>query len=201
MRFALFILLICNFSSVYADAIWPTMFVAEKQVSIPIIVLGLLIEIGFVKYFTKVSLKRAAIVATVMNAASATVGTILITVIGAIVGLSIMLSIDWISIPYINLWGLFAFWLSGYVFAIFMNIWIEGSVIQIMQKLPFSKTFHWLFFANAITVGICMPAFALDSHYWLSITQSIAIPISVISVYGVYLVYRKRKSVKAKRLS
>ncbi|MBO4405333.1 MAG: hypothetical protein J5821_01230 [Alphaproteobacteria bacterium] len=195
MRFLFVPLLVCNVFSVHADVVWPTVFIAARWVSIPVIVLGLLIEIGFVKYFTKVGWKRAIIVATVMNAASATVGTILTAVIGGIVGLSIMLSIDWGSIPYISVWGPFVFWLYGYIFAILMNIWIEGGIIQMMQKLPFSKTFHWLFFANAITVGMCMPAFALDSHSWLSITQAIAIPILVISVYSTYLVYRYRKSI------
>ena len=192
MRIFLWLLLVCSFSSVHADVVWPSMYIVSGRFSIPVIISGLLIEIGFVKYFTKVSWKRAIIVATVMNAVSATVGTFLIAILG------LLIDVAWLFDFYTKLGMPLFHWthfLLAYIFAVLVNILIEGDIIKIMTKLPLSKTFYWLFVANAITVGMCMPAFAFDSHSWLSITQAIAIPILVISVYAAYLVYRNRKSI------
>ena len=83
-RFLFLIFLICIFPYVYADVIWPSMYIASEQGSIPIIIAGLLIEIGFVKYFAKVGWIKTIVVTTVMNAVSATIGRILILISGLI---------------------------------------------------------------------------------------------------------------------
>ena len=76
MKLLMFLILVCGMQSANADFIWPIAFVLVKWHSLPVILAGLLIEIGFVKYFTKIQWKRAVIVATAMNAASAILGTI-----------------------------------------------------------------------------------------------------------------------------
>lgn len=60
-----------------------------------------------------------------------------------------------------------------------------------MMKLPVSKTFRWLFFANAIRIGICMICFTIGDAHWMSLSKAIGIPIFVICIYGAYLVYCK----------
>lgn len=148
MKFLSVILLICCFSSVYADAVWPSMYIAAGRVSISVIIVGLLIEIGFVKYFTKVSWIKTIIVAIVMNAASATLGSILIAYSGVF---GLILSLTMTSIA---LFGWFQ-WLISYALAIFINTVVEGITIRLILKLPLSKTYRWLAVVNAITIGIC----------------------------------------------
>ncbi len=80
-----------NCSAVYTDVVWPSMYIASAQGSIPVIIAGLLIEIGFVKYFTKVGWMKTIVVTTVMNAVSATVGLILILILGLLLLLLLVL--------------------------------------------------------------------------------------------------------------
>ena len=162
------------------------MFAVSKWLGIPII-LSLLIKIGFIQYFTKVDWKRSVIVGTVMNAVSATIGTYLIGILGLIIDMA------WLFDFYAKLGMSLFHWthfLMTYVFAIFVNILIEGDIVKIIMKLPISKTFRWLFFANAISIGICMICFALDAHY-MSLSEAIGIPIFVMCIYGAYLAYCK----------
>ena len=198
MRFLFLISLICSFSSAHANFIWPTAFLAEKWFSIPVIILGLLIEIGFVKYFTKVSWRKSAIVGAAMNMASATVGVVFSLIVGlfaaALLHTPIAMIFDGIARAMkirIDIDLMVLFWLIGYISSVLVNIWIEGSIIQKMIKLPLSKTFRWLFFANAISVGICLICFAIDDSHWISLPNAIGIPIFVICIYGIYLAYCK----------
>ncbi len=193
MRFLFLIFLICIFPSVCADAIWPAAFIFARRFIIPVIIAGLLIEIGFVKYFTKANWRRSVIVGTVMNAVSATIGTYLIGILGLIIDMAWFLDFyTKLGMPLFH-WTHF---LMAYVFAIFVNVLIEGDIVKIMMKLPISKTFRWLFFANAISIGICLICFAIDDSHWIGLSESIGIPIFVICIYGAYLVYQNRKFIK-----
>ena len=188
MRFLFLISLICSFSSAHANFIWPTAFLAEKWFSIPVIILGLLIEIGFVKYFTKVSWRKSAIVGAAMNIASATVGVVFSLIVGVLVSFTLLAPVGLIF-RRMNIMVLY--WLIGYICSILVNVWIEGSIIQKMIKLSISKTFQWLFFANAISVGICLICFAIDDSHWIGLSEAIGIPVFVICIYGIYLAYCK----------
>ena len=207
MRFLFLIFLICSFSSAHANFIWPTAFLAEKWFSVPVIILGLLIEIGFVKYFTKVSWRKSAIVGAAMNIASATAGIACSLIVGIFAALllhtPIAMIFDGIARAMkikidINLMVLF--WLIGYISSVLVNIWIEGAIIQKMIKLSISKTFRWLFFANAISIGMCLICFAIDDSHWIGLSEAIGIPIFVIVAYGAYLLYQNRKSIKKKEV-
>lgn len=149
-RFLFLIFLICIFPYVYADVIWPSMYIASAQGSIPVIIAGLLIEIGFVKYFTKVGWIKTIVVTTVMNAVSATVGRILILISG-------LIATAFASFVTFGKTGTFHWfhWFVSYIFAILTNTILEGAVIRLMMKLSLSKTFRWLAAANAITIIIC----------------------------------------------
>jgi len=145
MKFLFVLLLICNVSSVHADVIWPSVYIVSGRFSIPVIISGLLIEIGFVKYFTKVGWIKTIVVTTVMNAISATVGVILILITGLVAAVfACFISKTWTF-----------HWLVSYVAAILTNTILEGAIIRLMLKLSLSKNFRWLFVANAISVGIC----------------------------------------------
>lgn len=150
MKFLFLLLLFFNCSSVHADVVWPSMYITAKRVSIPVIISGLLIEIGFVKYFTKVGWIKTIVVTTLMNAVSATVGLIFILISGLVAD-------AFASFVTLGKTGTFHWfhWLTSYVFAILTNTMLEGVIIKLIMKLPISKTFRWLFVANAITVIMC----------------------------------------------
>jgi len=150
MRFLAILLLICSFSSVHADVVWPSMYIVAGRFSIPVIISGLLVEIGFVKYFTKVGWIKTIVVTTVMNAISATVGVILIL----LTGLVAEAFASFVTLGKIGTFHWFH-WLVSYVAAILTNTILEGAIIRLIMKLSLSKTFRWLFVANAISVGVC----------------------------------------------
>jgi len=145
MRFLAVLLLICSFSSVYADdcGLVPliTIFYVGL-ISIFIIILGSLVKIGFVKHFTRVRKKDAVIIAIAMN------------IISLIIGLPvsyIMLSRLVYSSSYLTaMLGCFLLYIS----IVFLNTWIEGEIIQRKLLRSLSKTYRWLFVANAISIGI-----------------------------------------------
>ncbi len=67
-KFILGILLVTFITlPVNADLVWPSLYIAKGMLSIKVILLGLIIELFFVKYFTKVSWKKASIVTFLMN--------------------------------------------------------------------------------------------------------------------------------------
>lgn len=197
MRILFLLLSVCCFSSVYADFIWPTAFLAERWFSIPAIVAGLLIEIGFVRYFTKVDWRKSVIVGAAMNIASATVGAVFSLIVGLFASMLLYTPIALIFDAMKSKTDVMVlYWLIGYLCSILVNVWIEGTIIQKMIKLSLSKTFQWLFFANAISIGICVICFAIDDSHWISLSEAIGIPIFVMVTYGAYLVCRnfiKRK--------
>lgn len=192
MRFLFLLLAVCSFSSAHANVIWPTAFLAEKWFSIPAIILGLLIEIGFVRYFTKVGWKKSAIVGAAMNIASATVGAVFSSIVGVFASALLYMPIELILDAMKSKTDVMVlYWLIGYLCSILVNVWIEGTIIQKMIKLSLSKTFQWLFLANAISIGMCVICFAIDDSHWISLQKAIGIPIFVICTYGADLAYCK----------
>ncbi|MCR4624128.1 MAG: hypothetical protein K5780_05850 [Alphaproteobacteria bacterium] len=145
MRFLFLLLAVCSFSSVHADVLWPSVVIALGKISIPVIIAGLLIEIGFVKYFTKVGWRKTIVVAVLMNAVSATFGSFLIYI-----------SKFFDAILHFIMINYFLLWLISYLVAVLINTVIEGITIRLILKLPLSKTFRWLSAANVITIGICV---------------------------------------------
>ena len=70
-----FFLFISTISTVYADFIWPAYyFLVAGFIPAWVIIGGLIIETGFVKYFTKVSYRKAILVSVLMNLVSAILG-------------------------------------------------------------------------------------------------------------------------------
>ena len=192
MRVLFLLFLICSFSSVHADFIWPTAFLAERWFSIPAIVAGLLIEIGFVRYFSKVDWRKSVIVGAAMNIASATVGAVFSLIVGLFASMLLYTPIALIFDAMKSKTDVMVlYWLIGYLCSILVNVWIEGTIIQKTIKLSLSKTFRWLFFANAISIGMCLICFAIDDSHWISLPKAIGIPIFVMCIYGAYLAYCK----------
>lgn len=145
-RFLFLLLAVCSFSSVYAgddDVIPIVTMICIGLGSIPVITLGSLIKIGFVKRFTRVRWKHAAITAIMMN------------VISFVLGLPVLyMTLNRVFDSRSNLIAIFGCLLI-YILMVFFYTWIEGEIIYMKLGHSLSKTFRWLSIANAITIVIC----------------------------------------------
>lgn len=137
-----------------ADIIWPSLYIAKGMLSFKVILLGLIFELLFVKYFTKVSWKKASIVTFLMNFITTILGIIFIP----LSGLGSEFVFDFVFHAH-DKFGIGTFhwshWLAAYLLVIFINTIIEGLFIKLTLKIKILKTFWWLLIANAISVFIC----------------------------------------------
>ena len=143
-----FILFLLIPVGVSANMVWPSLYIAEGMRSWYVILIGLFIEIIFVKFFLKESYLKSVLIAFVMNLASTALGVVAIPLSGFVGEL--------IMIPFGTGTFHLTHWLMGYVFAILSNVLIEGFTIKFVFKYQFKKMFWWLCLANAISVIICI---------------------------------------------
>ena len=137
-----------------ADIVWPSLYIAKGMLSIKIILLGLIIETLFVKYFAKINWKKTCLISFLMNLITTAAGIILIPISG--IGAEFVF--DFVFNAY-NKFGIGTFhwshWLVSYFLVILLNTLIEGLFIKMSLKMNFKKVFWWLFAANAISVLLC----------------------------------------------
>ena len=131
-----------------ANMVWPSLYIAEGMRSWYVILIGLVVEIIFVKCLLKQSYLKSVLIAFVMNLTSTILGVVAIPLSGFIGEI--------LMIPFGT--GTFhpTHWLMSYVFAVFSNVLIEGFTVKIIFKHSFKKMFLWLFVANAISVIVCI---------------------------------------------
>ena len=150
LRYSLVCFLSFLLIPVYASAnmVWPSLYIAEGMRSWYVILIGLVIEILFVKYFLKEEFLKSGLIAFVMNLMSTVLGVVVIPLSGFVGEL--------LMIPFCT--GTFhpTHWLMSYVFAILSNVFIEGLTIKYIFKHEFKKIFWWLCILNAISVIICI---------------------------------------------
>lgn len=137
-----------------ADLIWPSLYIAKGMLSIKVILLGLIVELFFVKIFTKASWEKASIVTFLMNFVTTILGTIFIP----LSDLGTEFVFDFVFHAY-DKFGIGTFhwshWLAAYLLVILINTFIEGLFIKSALKIKLIKTFWWLLIANAISVFLC----------------------------------------------
>ncbi len=133
---------------VSANIVWPSLYIAEGMRSWYVILIGLVIEIVFVKYLLKETYLKSALIAFVMNLVSTILGVVAIPLSGFIGEI--------LMIPFGT--GTFhpTHWLMSYVFVILSNVLIEGLTVKFIFKHKLKKMFWWLCVANAISVIICI---------------------------------------------
>ena len=139
----------------YADVIWPSLYITQGMLSLKVIILGLIAELFFVKYFAKLNWKKASIITILMNLITTILGIILIP----LSGLGAEFVFDFVFHAY-DKFGIGTFhwshWLVSYLLVIFINTLIESLLIKLSLKLNLKKTFWWLFIANGISVLLCV---------------------------------------------
>lgn len=137
-----------------ADVVWPSLYIARGMLSLNVIIIGLIIEWLFVKYYTKINWKNALITAILMNLITTVLGIVLIP----LSGLGSELVFDLIFHAY-DKFGIGTFhwshWIVSYLLIIFINTFIEGLYIKIALKRKFREIFWWMLIANGISVFIC----------------------------------------------
>ena len=134
-KFILSVLLITFITlPVNADLVWPSLYIAKGMLSIKVILLGLIVELFFVKYFTKVSWKKASIVTFLMNLITTVLGMIFIP----ISGLGTEFIFDFVFHAY-DKFGIGTFhwshWLTAYLLVILINTLIESLFIKFISTI------------------------------------------------------------------
>jgi hypothetical protein len=138
--------------SVYANVIWPSVYISEGMLTWWIIIAGLLIEFIFIKIFTKDTYIKCLIIDIVINTISTLIGIVLIPISG-IIGEIILL-------PFDNVFNTGTFhishWIFAFVLTVFCNTIIEALALKIIFKKNFRKIFWLVFCANIFSVIICV---------------------------------------------
>jgi len=149
--FSIIIMLLCiSPSIVYADMMWPPLYIAEGTRCWYVILIGFIIEVLFVKFFIdKTKWTKAILISFVMNLVSSLCGVALIQ--KSFLGVYVLLFDHTFSVLQLAL---------DLVLAAVINVLIEGLVIKIIFKINFKKNFWFLFMANLVSI-----AFALIPHY------------------------------------
>ena len=139
---------------VQADIIWPSIYIAKGMLSIKVILTGLIVELLFVKYCTRINWINASITTILMNLITCILGVALIP----FSGLGVELVFDLVFHAY-DKFGIGSFhwshWLVSYLLIIFINTFIECLYIKLTLKLCYRKTFWWMLVANGISVFLC----------------------------------------------
>jgi len=145
-----------------ADIVWPSLYITKGMLSLRVIALGLIIELLFVKYFTKINWKKSFIITTLMNLITTLAGIILIP----LSGLGSEFIFDFVFHAY-DKFGIGTFhwshWLASYLLVILINTFIEGLFIKLTLKLKFKQIFWWLLIANAISVILCFLFYGMNT--------------------------------------
>lgn len=137
-------------SPAFADVVWPSMYICVGMASIKVIILGLIVELFFVKFFSKAGWLKSVIATLVMNLVSCVIGYIPILILGLFAELLPFNTFHWTH------------WVAAYLLAIVINTIIEAIVIKLILKLKIEDVFPWLFGANVISVLLCIIFFGLQ---------------------------------------
>ncbi len=144
---------------VFADVVWPALYLEMRLLSSVPIVAGLIVECFVLRYGFGLTWKRAVWVDVVMNAVSTAAGVVLIPIAG------IMWEIFPGSVMYkfFNI-GTFnpATWTATYVMAVLLTTAIEAAVVKWLFKIPLKRGRFWMLCgANAMSVGIAFVSLML----------------------------------------
>ena len=137
-----------------ANIIWPSVVIAQGLRSYDVIILGLLIEMVFIKISEKQTWLRCGIIAVIMNLASTLLGIILIPAVGFVGTLAFGLMSE--IIPALGNTFDTPLWIFSYILTIFLNALVEGMTVHYTAKIPLKKTFWWLLAANTLSVVACI---------------------------------------------
>jgi hypothetical protein len=137
-----------NTTPVYANIIWPSLYILEGMMTWWIIAIGLIIEFIFIKIFTKDNYIKSIIMDITINAISSLIGIIAIPLTGFLIELAF--------IPFNNGTFHISHWILDYLLTIFCNAVIESLALKLIFSKTYKKIFWWIFCANTFSVVICV---------------------------------------------
>ena len=137
---------------IFANFIWPALFLEQRLFSWWAIGLGLAVEYLAVRRLTTLSWQKCVVADLSMNAVSALLGIFLIPIAGIV----------WEFFPGIVLYKFFNIgtfnpgtWAATFLFAVFINGILEWSVLRFMfRQKSDRKVFWWLCVANSLSVAL-----------------------------------------------
>ncbi len=152
-KFLIFLLLFIPIS-VYANMVWPALYLETRLFSWWAITVGLVIEYLFVRKLFSIPPKKAIIATFSANFVSAVAGIVLVPLSG----------IAWEIFPgllFMEIQDMGTFnpitWTGTFLLACCVNVLLEGVVYKKVFKLPFlfkSRLFFWFLLANTFSVGV-----------------------------------------------
>lgn len=138
------------FSAAHRYIVWPSLHMTKGLSSLQVILVGLVVEILFVKYFSKAELIKTIIVAFFMSLA--------VRVVGVYLGTFFVLSLEpifYYNFDYASQTFNWSRWAQAYIITAFINTLIDCGAVKLMLELKLKNTFRWLFLANTINMIIC----------------------------------------------
>lgn len=154
------ILCVTLINTVKADVIWPTLYIIQGITSTPSIIIGLIVEILFVKEYMKFDWIKSSCVGIALNAISCLIGYWIIiwggfpvAVIGSIVAF-------YLPTPILNKF----LDVISFIFCVAVNVLLEGYALKILFKKTFKETYKWLSFANIISVTVAIASLMFFKH-------------------------------------
>ena len=138
----------------FADVVWPALYLEDRLLTWWAIIIGLLIEYGFIYYIFRRSILKTGIMTLTANALSTVIGIILIPALG--VGWEIFPG----SVTYkmLNI-GTFnpITWTATLLLATLANGVIESLSYKFIFKEKITKKIFWLIcLANLASVGLAL---------------------------------------------
>jgi len=141
-------------SPAHADVVWPALFLEERLLSLPAIIVGLIVEVVVLKLLFALRWRLAGWYALAVNTISAAIGLVLLPIAGLAweVGPGQLAN---------QLTGMGTFnpvtWAATMVLAVAISTGIEGLCLIEFFKLRFNWS-RWLLWgaANMVSVGIAI---------------------------------------------
>lgn len=142
-----------SIAPLYADMVWPALFLEQRILSVIPITVGLVVE-WLALWFGGfgLSCRKAALVDVVMNAVSTLVGIVLIPTLG----------IAWEFFPGLLIYKLFnvgtfnpGTWAATFVIAVLATTAVEAAVVRWGFKVTLTRPRFWVLgAANCVSVAI-----------------------------------------------
>lgn len=127
------------------DMIMPSFDFLEAMLTWHIILIGLAVEIVFVKCFLKETLLKSVLIAFLMNVVSTVLGIVAIPLSGLIGELLLFM------FPTYHI----SHWILSFLFAAVLNATFEALTAKLIFKYKFKELFSWLCLTNAIFFIVC----------------------------------------------
>jgi hypothetical protein len=136
--------------TIVGDIVFPELLFEGRLLAWWIILIGLALELPFVRLITGLPLKKCVLADLAMNAVSTAVGVVLIPVLG----------LGW-ELGGPRVLGDHRFdllhWSGSFLLAVVVNSVIELTVLVLGFKQQFNlRSFLWLFLANSLSVGLAL---------------------------------------------